>query len=176
MKLVLAHFRDSKNYFLNLRHLTDKASISLIFQAAHCMFLPSFEVNIFLGLVHRTAQPLWESGPLFSDSFITHHLFNLQTLVNDIALVNIPTTASILLNPYIGLVQLPQTNDGNVNLVGRSATVSGFGDDITGNPSNFLNSVDVNIVTNSVCQAALAPSLFGGSHICTTNTGAQGAW
>lgn len=140
------------------------------------MFLQTFEVNVFLGLVHRTAPPLFESGPLFSDSFVTHPQFNVNTLLNDIALVNIPTTAAILLNPNIGLVQLPQTNDGNVNLVGRSATVSGFGDDITGNPSNFLNAVDVNIVANTVCQAALAPSPITASHVCTANTGAQGAW
>lgn len=81
--------------------------------------------------------------------FFWHGSYNPQTLVNDVAIINLPT--SVTFSAVIQPVVLPAASDGD--FAGNAAVASGWG---RFGPENvispFLRFVEVNVITNLACR------------------------
>lgn len=116
--------------------------------------------------------PVWRSGAISRDRIIVNPNFEINPGVyvrHNIALLDLRASSPIPESPYVRTISLPSVSDGSLNLVGRVGTVSGFGVDITGSPSQVLNALDLIVMDSSNCNPE--PNFFHPGHICTANPG-----
>lgn len=126
-------------------------------------------------------------------SIIFHEDYDDDSLINDIALVELPQDAP-LENSYVGLVSLPSGIDRTRNLASVQGTVSGFGNDlqkgrnnetlnylifIAGRTSDTINSstnlyyIQAPIMENSVCAKTFTK--VNNDHVCLSSVNSRSA-
>lgn len=100
-----------------------------------------------------------------------HEDYNPQTLVNDVALLHLPTVVAY--NAFIQPSTLP-TDFASELFVGDIAVATGWGrtSDTVPGTSPVLRSVDNPIITNAACQAVFGSSIIA-STICISTTGGR---
>ncbi|KAJ8918101.1 hypothetical protein NQ315_011558 [Exocentrus adspersus] len=119
-----------------------------VLTAAHCTTGASF-VRVVLG-AHNLRRGEATTVMLTTSSIINHPQYNRATLTNDVALIRLPF--SVRLTRAIQLVTLAPAN--SPSFAGSVATLSGWGKTGDNTPaiSSTLNSVNVNVIANSLCQ------------------------
>jgi secreted trypsin-like serine protease len=103
-----------------------------------------------------------------SGNFIFHEEY--EGVKNDIALIRL--TSSIPSHSYVNIVDLPCRSDDWISLVGKSATISGFGrvNDVYMQPSERLRYITQQIYDNSICEKS-----YGKANVKETNLCLSGA-
>lgn len=131
-----------------------------VLTAAHCVYDDStgqlLNVDVVVLGAHNLALRN-ETGRQYFDSshVIMHPDFNVIELDNDLALIELDHAATLTayVSP-IGLATSP--NEDWMLEAGVAATVTGWGETETSNPSNVLLEVTVDVVDNQTCQDAYA--------------------
>lgn len=149
---VALHMRQALQMFLCGGSLIKH---NFVLSAAHC--LDGFNrVTVIIGALNRINGPMaLQTDVTGSHNFISHPRYNASSLAHDIALLRIPNARTSLLDhANVAVVDLPLPSDVFVDLIGRNATVSGWGvtsDGQTRQPSNVLRYITLNIISNVEC-------------------------
>lgn len=145
-----------------------------VLTAAHCPESTQ-STQVILGAHHLTAAETNQQRFTVQPSgYRMHAQYNRQTLANDIAVLILPSAAT--LNQFVGVARLPTGAQLSQLFAGQIATVSGWGRISDGSTatSTHLRSVSNNVITNAVCAAT-----FGGividSTLCIATTGGRGS-
>lgn len=118
--------------------------------AAHCVDMVE-SVTSVLGahFLLNTTEPAQVRITSPEGQFFWHEAYNPQTLVNDVAIINLPTPVTF--NAAIQPIALAPPTDGD--FAGTPATASGWGRFGPENAiSPFLRFVHVNVITNLACR------------------------
>jgi len=118
-----------------------------VLTAAHCMDGASL-VDVVLG-AHNVNEAEASQVTMFSTDFFTHEDWDSFNLVNDLALIKLPSPVEM--NEYISTVSLPSSDVS----VGTTVTPTGWGrpSDSASGTSDVLREVDVPIMSNADCDA-----------------------
>jgi len=137
-----------------------------VLTAAHCMDGAGF-VNVVMG-AHNIRENEDTQVTVTSTDFFVHESWSSFLLVNDIALIKLPSAVS--LNDNIQTVGLPATDVS----VGDMVTATGWGrpSDSSGGISPVLREVTVPIMSNSDCNSIYGVVTQG--NICIDSTGGKG--
>jgi chymotrypsin len=144
-----------------------------ILTAAHCP-IGSSSTQVIKGAHQLTAvEPNQQRSVVPSANYRIHASYNPSNLNNDIAMLLLPSSAT--LNAFVAASVLPPLGNSDLH-VGVLATVSGWGrvSDGSGATSAHLRSVQNNIITNAVCAATYGTSVVVDSVICMQTTGGRG--
>jgi len=116
-----------------------------VLTAAHCLEGENANsIEVIIG-IHNLATDTGEKPPI--KRIIMHPQYNTNTLVNDIALIELSSPSQVG-TP----ISLKQTTE---ELSGQTARTIGWGTtSFNGSISNRLLQVDLNVVSNATCQAA----------------------
>jgi chymotrypsin len=101
-----------------------------------------------------------------------HQSYNRQTLANDIAILILPSAAT--LNSFVALAPLPALGVTDT-FAGQLATASGWGRIADGSSATSaqLRSVQNNIITNAVCASTFGSTIID-STLCISTAGGRG--
>ncbi|XP_018580082.1 brachyurin [Anoplophora glabripennis] len=145
-------------------------SRNFVLTAAHCTVSASF-VELIFG-AHNVQAAESTQVRVTSMNIINHGQYNPSTLLNDVALVRIPSAIS--LNANIQIVALAPATAGTY--AGSVARLTGWGriSDAIDVISPTLGGVNLNIITNSVCASSFG-NIIQSSTICTSGAGIVGA-
>lgn len=126
-------------------------SATRVVTAAHCVDVISSVVTVFgahfLNIDEGTQ--VRQTVPL--GGWVWHENYNPQTLVNDVALINLP--ASVTFNSVIQPVVLPEGDDLTNDFAGNAAVASGWGRFSSAQlASEFLRFVNVEVISNTACR------------------------
>ena len=96
---------------------------------------PFVTFDIYLGITYigPGGQAIHGEFDIPKSRTFYHPSYNIANFNNDVAFIYLNTVSSnVLSNVNVGFITLPTQSDASVNLVGRNATVSGYGgiDDI----------------------------------------------
>ena len=102
-----------------------------VLTAGHCV-IDSVKIEVYLGAVNRDGDGREGSYIKFMAatnrrSIILHENYNDRTLVNDIALVELPQDAPTD-HAFIGLLEIPSGVDRTNDFINFPAIASGFGE------------------------------------------------
>lgn len=142
---------------------------NFVLTAAHCV--EGFtRITVIIGALNRIQGPIvFQSDVIGSQNFIIHPLYNSSTLAHDIALIHVPNARESLLNhANVALIELPRPKDTFLNLIGLNGTVSGWGvtsDGVTRQPSNVLQFVNLEIISNVECARTFGRFITS-KHLC----------
>ena len=86
-------------------------------------------IELYFGIIERAGSDYsWATGISDLSAVHLHELYDDPTISYDVAVIYLAAAPSDLLQyPNIGLVDLPVAGDHDIDLTGRTATVSGFG-------------------------------------------------
>ncbi|CAB3379401.1 Hypothetical predicted protein [Cloeon dipterum] len=140
-----------------------------VLTAAHCV-KPYTHFALLFGAIYRwpsSGTPGWVKMNTTTSYY--HPNYSDYTLVNDIALLKLPTPLN--LTDYINVVKLPPASDATKTFVGVNATVSGFGR-FTNNStvSSYLNYVVLPVISNTECLSYYGSSVIDSTLCCATQT------
>ncbi|XP_045511348.1 collagenase-like [Colias croceus] len=141
-----------------------------IVTAAHCWRTNQFQARSFL--VVLGSNRLFSGGTRISTTSVTiHGSYNMNTLVNDVA---IATISWVNFNNNIRAINLAS---GSNQYVGATATAAGFGrtaDSAAGGitTSQALRHVNLSVITNAECARVFGSTTIISSTLCTS--GANG--
>ncbi|CAG4937885.1 unnamed protein product [Parnassius apollo] len=136
--------------------------------AAHCWFDGRNQAREFT-VVMGSTRLFFGGTRVVTSNVEVHSSYNPSNLNNDIAMI---TTAWITYNDNIRPINLPSGSLLNDNFAGTWAQAAGFGrtSDSTGiTTDQFLSHVNLQVITNSVCQ------MFFGSAVVTSTLCTSGA-
>ncbi|XP_023339538.1 brachyurin [Eurytemora carolleeae] len=139
-----------------------------ILTAAHCTH-GAISAYAYLG-AHNLYNE--EEGRLiiFSQEFVEHPQYNVEKILNDVALVHLPKNSIPAYTKNISPGCLPARNAVDQNMAGQSLFAVGWGKTQNGALiSPTLNELRVSLVTNDVCRKSY------GDIIQPSNVCAQGA-
>ncbi|CAO1432824.1 unnamed protein product [Diamesa tonsa] len=124
-----------------------------IITAAHCLE-EIVSADIHVGIVNQFPFASEWTTNVEKSNFIIHEEYNRLRVLNDIALIRLDS--KIPESQYVKSISLPTRAEANEDLVGRAATVSGFGkySDKSKESSPTLMWVELSIVANSFCEKA----------------------
>lgn len=123
-----------------------------------------------LGKVNKNSVATWEARIYDQTVLYRHPNYNAAVHLNDIGLINLREASPDILNsPFISTINLPSSDDGNINLIGMSGLVSGFGSTGGLPMSNLLNVAELTIVDNQFCREWF-PSYISEENLCTEAT------
>lgn len=102
-----------------------------------------------------------------------HASYNRQTLANDIAILILPSDAT--LTPQIVPAAFPALGDSRT-FAGELATVTGWGriSDASSATSTHLRAAQNNVITNAVCAATFGSTIIE-STLCISTAGGRGS-
>ncbi|KAJ8942818.1 hypothetical protein NQ318_022832 [Aromia moschata] len=141
-----------------------------VLSAAHCTIGASF-VQVILGA--HNIQTTEATQVVSTSRDITNHpSYSSNTLANDISLIRLPSP--VTLTRAIQVIALAPASSGT--FAGSNGLLSGWGrtSDAYNSYSATLQRVNLNIITNAVCQNTFG-SLVLASTICTSGVGSVGA-
>ncbi|CAG4951014.1 unnamed protein product [Parnassius apollo] len=148
-------------------------SANRLVTAAHCWY-HSLQANQFV--VVLGSQYLFYGGTRIATStVITHPQYSPSTLVNDIAVIYLPT--SVFFSASIQPIALPSGTQLWDSFTGEWATAAGYGktnDQQTGvSVSSVVSHVILQVITVQQCQAVFG-SWATANNICTNGAGGVG--
>ncbi|EDV95658.1 brachyurin [Drosophila grimshawi] len=125
-----------------------------ILTAAHCLQEPDTDlvkVTVTAGAVNRAnkSEPGFIKMVVKEEDTIVHHLFDRNTVANDIGLIRLPN--DLRLNAYVKAAKLPNPKVYN-SYIGRAGVTSGWGLTARGKLTNVLQYVHVRIISNTACE------------------------
>lgn len=125
---------------------------------------------MYVGVIDRVQGPaVWSITVSDKSNLIMHENYASANVVNDIALVRLVNT--IKSDPNVGIINLPTRSEVSTSLVGKMATIAGFGRYTdTSAPSQQLRFVQNKIVDNTVCEKT-----FGKANVRETNLCLEGS-
>ncbi|XP_047023731.1 collagenase-like [Helicoverpa zea] len=142
-----------------------------IISAAQCWYdgeAEGKEMQVVLG-----TSKLFSGGKrVFAQSVTLHPYYDMDTLENNIAMIQVPY---ISYNSYITPITLPVAYFSS--LAGYKAQIMGFGKTYSGGPldgSTSLRDVNVTVMSNSQCQETYK-SLVTNDIVCSSGEGGRGA-
>ncbi|CAG9835695.1 unnamed protein product [Diabrotica balteata] len=142
-----------------------------ILTAAHCVDNDPIKIVVKLGL-HNVYDNQGSTVQIYeSKRYFKHSKWDEKTLQNDIALIKLPTNAT--LNKYVNLIKIGD----NIDYSGRVGTVLGWGKTNDGEISTNLKEVNVNVLTNQACKAVHREfnEIIVSTHLCTSGQGIKGS-
>lgn len=117
-----------------------------VLSAAHCTY-PHEEFILRFGSTN-----LWSGGELqCAKEVINHPDYNPVNLNNDISLLKVQTPLD-LINGALRAIRLPKSQHQGIRFVGNRSRVAGWGIDNSGEISEQLNFVDLEIIDNGACR------------------------
>ncbi|XP_050360310.1 collagenase-like [Nymphalis io] len=141
--------------------------------AAHCWRSRSFQgrqITVVLG-----STRLFSGGHRVNTNNVQMHgSYNMNTLVNDVAIITIPRVAY---NNNIRNIALPTGLLLNFNYAGERAVAAGFGrssDSAAGNNNQDQRQVTLTVIENFECANIYGTSSVVGSTLCTSGQGRVG--
>jgi secreted trypsin-like serine protease len=143
-----------------------------VLTAAHCPEGSSSTI-VILGAHQLTAnEPSQQRFDVPIENYRIHPQYDRETISNDIAILILPTEAT--LNSFVSLIALPALGVTD-SFVGELATVSGWGrfTDQSMDSSPFLRSTQNIIISNSVCR--VSSSIVIDSTLCMSTAGGRGS-
>ncbi|TMW46143.1 hypothetical protein DOY81_008780 [Sarcophaga bullata] len=137
-----------------------------VLTAAHCVS-NAISVTVYLG---STRRYYGTSRTAYKKNIIVHHGYNRPSLMNDIALIQIPAVG--LNSPYIQPVKLPAISNYVSSYTGETVFVSGWGQTSDTNyyGSDYLQWSRFQVVNNNVCTYSFGGQ-FKSSNICISTSG-----
>lgn len=149
-------------------------STRAILTAAHCPD-NTLHTQVVLGAHQITAfEANQQRITVQASGYRLHAQYNRQNLNNDIAILILPSAAT--LNAFVAIARLPTGAQLTQTFDGQHATVSGWGiySDALGATSSHLRSVSNHVISNALCFSS-----FGGivipSTLCVSSVGGRGA-
>jgi secreted trypsin-like serine protease len=147
-------------------------STTWVLTAAHCP-INSDSTQVVLG-AHQitTVEASQQRFTVLPENYRIHEEYNPSNLNNDIALLLLPSEAT--LNEFVAISVLPSLGRSDL-FVGDLAIISGWGrtSDNSGATSAFLRSAQNNIITNELCSQTFG-SIIVDSTLCKATVGVQG--
>ncbi|XP_041981127.1 brachyurin-like [Aricia agestis] len=141
-----------------------------VLTAAHCYWDGTFTATSFT--VVLGSNTLFSGGQRIATTDVTMHpQWNPQSAANDIAIIRLP---SVTFTNVIQPIPLPSGNDMDKDFIGHKGLASGYGATSDGASISVLqviSSVELEIVSNSVCMAVYGPNFVHDSNICTSGAG-----
>ncbi|XP_063365792.1 brachyurin-like [Cydia amplana] len=138
--------------------------------AAHCWQSTGGSARSFTVVLGSTT--LFYGGTRVTTSDVTvHGSYNMWTLVNDVAIIRL---GWVNYNNNIRNIGLAT---GTNQFVGTWAWAAGFGrtsDNANIGNNQFLSHVQVQVITNAVCQSTYGAATVQASTICVATTGGRG--
>lgn len=127
-------------------------SATRVVTAAHCVDVVSSVDTVFgAHFILDTTEPTQVRRTTPSSGLIWHENYNPQTLVNDVAVINLLTP--ITFNAVIQPVNLPTGADLTDDFAGQIAVASGWGRFSSAQTiSPFLRYVEVSVISNLACR------------------------
>lgn len=122
-----------------------------------------------MGTIDIGSESAWDSDDITAEHRYAHPQFNPSIFRNNIGLLHLAdATQALLDHPHISVLSLPTRADDNVNLIGKSGTVSGYGTvSNTGTEFGTLFYTDLTVIENIACSA-LFPNYTTSASICTS--------
>ncbi|KAJ8942819.1 hypothetical protein NQ318_022833 [Aromia moschata] len=142
-----------------------------VLSAAHCTIRASF-VQVILGA--HNVQTIEATQVVSTSRDIMHHpSYSSSTLANDISLIRLPS--QVTLTRAIQVIALAPASSGT--FAGSTGLLSGWGrtSDASNVISATLQSVNLTIMTNAVCQNIFGNTFIIDSTICTSGIGPVGS-
>jgi chymotrypsin len=143
-----------------------------VLTAAHCP-IDSDSTQVILG-AHQitTVESSQQRITVLNTNYRIHEQYNRNNLNNDVALLLLPSAAT--LNEFVAISNLPALGRSDL-FVGDLAIISGWGriSDSSSATSAFLRSAQNNIITNELCTQTFG-AIIVDSTICKSTTGIQG--
>ncbi|EDV49872.1 phenoloxidase-activating factor 2 [Drosophila erecta] len=136
-----------------------------VLTAAHKVYnlaLTSFKVRLGEWDASSTSEPIPAQDVFISNVYINPS-FNPNNLQNDVAILKLSTPVSLTSKSTVGTVCLPTTS-----FVGQRCWVAGWGKNdfgATGAYQAIQRQVDVPLIPNANCQAALQATRLGSSFV-----------
>ncbi|XP_059473499.1 brachyurin-like [Neocloeon triangulifer] len=135
-----------------------------ILTAAHCVYNRNNFV-VTLGAIDRKVN-LAGSITMSTNSKFVHENYKTSNLNNDIAMLKLPS--AVTTNDFIQVAKLPETTDGIKTFEGVTVTTSGFGKTADGSSSSqYLNYVDLEVISNVACLQYYRSDIVISSTLCT---------
>ncbi|KAG5669666.1 hypothetical protein PVAND_017549 [Polypedilum vanderplanki] len=143
-----------------------------VLTAGHCVY-EFIYFELYFGLIQRPpGNYTWATAVTGSQYIHLHEKYNDNTLSNDISLIFLSDAPSNLLEfSHIGIIPLPIQSDAEINLIGKIASVSGFGrTSDSGSASNVLRNTTAPIMSNAQCALTFGPYILN-SNLCLDTNG-----
>lgn len=124
--------------------------------------ITTFKVRVGEWDAASTAEPIPAQDVMVSNVFI-HPNYNKDNLQNDVAILKLATPVSLTSKSTVGTICLP-----SVSFVGQRCYVAGWGKNDfgpTGAYQAIQREVDVPLVPNADCQAALRQTRLGATFV-----------
>ncbi|XP_061719025.1 brachyurin-like isoform X1 [Cydia pomonella] len=138
--------------------------------AAHCWRSTGSSASSFTVVLGSTL--LFSGGTRVTTSDVTMHgSYNSWTLANDVAIIRFDWVT------YTDIIRNIPLASGTNQFVGTWAWAAGFGrtSDTAGISTNqYLSHVQVQVITNAVCQQTYGTSTVQASTLCVATTGGRG--
>ncbi|TMW46139.1 hypothetical protein DOY81_008776 [Sarcophaga bullata] len=135
-----------------------------VLTAAHCVS-DAVSVTVYLGSTRRFYGT---SRTAYKNNIIIHHGYHRPSLMNDIALIQIPAVS--LNSPYIQPVKLPAISSYYSSYAGETAFVCGWGQTSDSNMygTDYLQWARLPVLSNNVCAAIFGTYYINSSKICVS--------
>ncbi|GBP43784.1 Collagenase [Eumeta japonica] len=139
--------------------------------AAHCWRDRNNQARQFVVVLGSIR--LFSGGTRITTTAVTmHQNYNVNNLNNDVAMI---TISWVNYSNTINRIALPSGTLINNNFAGTWAVASGFGltsDSAVINNNSFLSHVQLQVITNAVCQQVFGSSIIA-STLCTSGAGGR---
>jgi hypothetical protein len=131
------------------------------------------DFRLYFGIVDTNVSAQWSTVISDHENVKIHPFY--ENLQNDIALLKINATESLLSLDFIDIIELPLFSDVNNNFANKIATVVGFGktSDASEEISQFLRFTTNSVMENIDCERTFRISE---SNICTNAIVDSSAW